>query len=330
MKTLVVSPSSTDPISFYRSAWPLKRMRDKYDFDFTFSDSINWSSLTNIDNLFLHRPFIKEHEDVAQIAENWKVPMWGDYDDWLLDLAIDNPAKTRFDNCAEHIKKCIKKLDLCFVTTEHLKKLTIEAGGKNIIVVPNAYDDKLFSYAQKKKDKLKICVWRGSSTHNLDLYSVLPALERLFETHKDWHFVFVAHDPSWLFKKQHDNVHKVAPKNILEYMHMMWEMAPSVVYHPLTNTDFNRAKSMCSWLEATHAGAAFVAPDFEEFQRPGITNYVPENGEDFFNKMHTLLSNHQSIEDNFQSSAKYIAENLTLETVNEIRWNALKTLPRTK
>lgn len=331
MRTLVVTPSTTDPISFYRGAWPLKRLRETYGLDFEFSDAINWSSLTNVENLFLHRPFTAQHASVAEIAKNWQCPMWGDYDDWLIDLAIDNPAKTMFDNNVDNVKSCIKALDLCFTTTEHLKGLIERNGGKNVVVVPNAYDHNLFPYAKQKKERLKICLWRGSSTHNHDISSVLPALEKLFEIFPDWSFVFAAHNPSWMFrKKDHPNVHFVGAKNMLEYMHMVWDMAPGIVYHPLTDTDFNRSKSMCSWIEATHAGAAFVAPDFEEFQRPGITNYKAEDMQSFFEKMHSLLANPQMLDDNFNSSADYIASNLTLDKVNEIRWSELKKLHQTK
>lgn len=323
MKSLVVTPSTTDPISFYRGAHPLRRLRQSYDYDFEFTDAVNWSTISNVDNVFLHRGFIPQHAEVAQICKNWGMPIWGDYDDWLLGLTIDNPAYSRFDGNRDAIKKCMAALDLCFATTEHLAQLLRNEGVKNVVVAPNAYDHRLFEYARRQKERLKICLWRGSSTHNHDLLSVLPGLEDIFKKHSDWHFIFAGHNPSWLFKEKHANVHYVEPKSTLDYMQMIWDIAPSVVYHPLTATDFNRAKSMCSWLEATHAGAAFLAPAFDEFVRPGITNYEAENSQSFFEKMDALLSDPNQIKDNVQASMGEIAQNFTLEKVNEIRWKAL-------
>jgi glycosyltransferase involved in cell wall biosynthesis len=327
MKTALISPRPTDAISFYRAAGPFRRMREQFsDFDYDIIDTINWALLTRYDNVFLHRGYTAEHVKVAEIAKKWGVPLIGDYDDYLLNLEHDNPAKGVFDNAVKDTLECTRALDLTFVTTEYLKGLLEQAGAKNVVVAPNAYDAKLFPYAAKKKDKLKICLWRGSNTHNKDVMSVLPGLERLFKTFPDWQFVFVASNPSWMFRHTHSNVHFVGSKDILEYMHMMYEMAPSVVYHPLFDSDFNRAKSMCSWLEATHAGAAFVGPEFEEFTRPGITNYKPNDPESFFESMKSLLSNPIKIEGNYRESAEYIARELTLERVNEIRMSAIKRL----
>jgi hypothetical protein len=43
---------------------------------------------------------------------------------------------------------------------------------------------------------------------------------------------------------------------------------------PLHVSDFNRAKSNIGWIEAVHAGAITVAPDFQEWRRPGVINYA--------------------------------------------------------
>ena len=327
MKTALISPRPTDAISFYRAAGPLRRLRQSHpEFDYTQIDTINWSILAQFDKIFLHRGYTPEHAQVAMIAKKWGIPLIGDYDDYLFDLDSDNPAKQIFDNAASDVLKCTLAADLTFVTTEHLKKLLKKQGAKNIVVAPNAYDSRLFPYAKKKKEKLKICLWRGSNTHNKDLLSVLPGLERLFKTFPDWQFVFVASNPSWMFRHSHNNVHHVNSRDIMEYMHMIWEMAPSVMYHPLFESDFNKAKSMCSWLEATHAGAAFVAPNFDEFTRPGITNYKANDPESFFESMKALLSDPKTIDDNAKLSASHIEKHLSLDVVNEIRWNAFKSL----
>jgi glycosyltransferase involved in cell wall biosynthesis len=326
MKSLVVTPRPTDALSFYRCVGPLRRLKEQYPFSFSVQAQINWSVLAEYDNLFLHRPYQTEHAQIADIAKKWGYKIWCDFDDWLLDLEKDNPAKKVFDESKEHVLRCKRSADLIFTATNHLKTLCESVGAKRVVHVPNAYDNELFPYAQTKKERLKICMWRGSNSHNLDIKSILPGLEKTIKTFPDWQFVFLGYDPSWMFLNQYNNVHYVAGKHPLEYMHMIWDMAPSVVYHPLHDSDFNRSKSMCSWLEATHAGAAFVGPDFEEFNQPGITNYKPGNSDSFFESMKLMLQSPVRIQENFNRSSEFISSKLLLKQVNEIRWKALSCL----
>lgn len=327
MKSLVVSPRPTDALSFYRCIGPLRRLRETHPFDFTQNSSLNWAVMAEYDNTFLHRPYTPEHVKIMDIAKNYGIKIWGDYDDWLLDLEYDNPAKGVFDSAKKDILHCKKNFDLLFVTTQRLKELCEGVGATNVVVAPNAYDHRLFPYArQKKAERTKICLWRGSNTHNQDLKSIMPALEKVIQENTDWQFVFVAYNPSWMMSQKYSNVHYIGPKETLEYMRMIWEIAPLIMYHPLHDNDFNRSKSMCSWLEASHAGAAFVGPDFEEYSRPGIVKYQPGNSDSFYDAMSGLIKSKDAMINSIQDSAKYIHENLTLDHVNKIRWKALSQL----
>lgn len=330
MKSLVITPRPTDALSFYRCVGPLRRLRETHNFNFSVQSQINWAVLAEYDNLFLHRPFQAEHSQIADIAKKWGIKYWCDFDDWLLGLEKDNPARQVFDDSKKHVIDCVKHADLIFAATNHLKNLYQGIGGKRVIHIPNAYDDELFPYAKTKKERLKICLWRGSNSHNQDIKSVLPGLEKTIKTFPDWQFVFLGYDPSWMFTQSFQNVHYVAGKQPLEYMHMIWDMAPSVMYHPLHDSDFNRAKSMCSWLEATHAGAAFVGPDFEEYKRPGLLNYKPNSPESFFETMRLLLGSPNRITKNFKESFDHINQSFLLKHANKLRWEALSVWSKPK
>ena len=91
---------------------------------------------------------------------------------------------------------------------------------------------------------------------------------------------------------------------------------PKRAITPLCDTPFNRAKSNISWIESTVAGAVCVAPDFPEWNRPGIINYGPTRP--FKDAVLEALevANH-GFEN--KKSEEFIRENLMLSTVNQKR-----------
>ncbi len=112
----------------------------------------------------------------------------------------------------------------------------------------------------------------------------------------------------------------------LEYFRYMHDVAAAIVVHPLSDCDFNRAKSMACYLEASHAGAAFVGPDFEEFQRPGITAYKPDDGTSFFDAVNNLIEHPNKIIENAAVGRKTITGPLELGVINEIRMKVFRAL----
>jgi vacuolar-type H+-ATPase catalytic subunit A/Vma1 len=84
----------------------------------------------------------------------------------------------------------------------------------------------------------------------------------------------------------------------------------------------NYCKSNIAWLEATSVGAAIIAPDWEEWRKPGIIRY------DSIEKYGELLLNYQSdnLHEHWAKSREYIMENLTLEKVNKQRVKLVERL----
>lgn len=61
MKVLYVTPSSTDPLAFYRGTGPLRRMRQQYKMDYTNVDQVSWAQIVAHDLVFMQRPFNAQH-----------------------------------------------------------------------------------------------------------------------------------------------------------------------------------------------------------------------------------------------------------------------------
>ena len=90
---------------------------------------------------------------------------------------------------------------------------------------------------------------------------------------------------------------------------------------PLIEDGMNRCKSNIAWIEATAAGAVTIAPDWVEWQKPGVLNY---NGLDEFKSM--LMRPLDDAPERWAASRDYIMENLTLNKVNEQRARIVREL----
>ena len=166
---------------------------------------------------------------------------------------------------------------------------------------------------------------------------VLGELSRLPQ-YSNWKFHFSG-APTW-------EVDQAIRKDALEvspafgptmFPPMFALFAPWVHVVPLADSRFNRAKSMIAWIEATCAGAVVLAPDWEEWQRPGVVHY--RDAEEFCNKLKVLMHQFGKTEDtkgrdpergevhpHAGISRYYIENHLMLDTVNERRWAILNTL----
>jgi hypothetical protein len=130
--------------------------------------------------------------------------------------------------------------------------------------------------------------------------------------------------PPWWMGESFENVKTIEGQGMIEYMRSLETIKPAIMTHPLVDSRFNRAKSMCSWIEASHAGAAFVGPAFREYQRPGITNYEPGNSDSFFAAIDGLIEQPELIPYNAMKGQSVITTELSLREVNKIRMEVFK------
>lgn len=328
MKILYITPNAADPLAFYRGSGPLSSLRKTHDLDYIQLDSLNWANIRNCDLVFMQRPFLPEHEQVVELCRQWKVPLAVDFDDWLYELSPDNPAIHIYQKNRQSYHKAAEVADAVMVATEDMQKMYLEKFGIESTVVPNAYDTDIFT-PRPLNDHSKIVLWRGSNSHTQDLFSVRSGYVELVKKHKDWQFLFM-NCPPWFLGDDFDNVKTLPPLNVLEYMHIIQSIKPAIMTHPLLDCSFNRAKSMCSWIEASHAGAAFVGPDFTEYTRPGLTQYKANDGLSFFNAIDGLISQPERIIESARLGQAEITGPLSLREVNKKRFEIFKGLHRTK
>lgn len=357
-------PGPTDGTSFYRAMGPLQALdAEREDFSFEVPQQINWAYLRASDGVFMQRPFRPEHIKLIQMTKAHGKPVWIDYDDDLFTVPLSNPTHKVYGekSVANNILTCITQADIISVSTvclqDKLQRILAQiskAGDKNekvpfrnfdpekVVLVPNAYDEKMFGYSFRDwnkpvPDASLTVLWRGSSTHDADLWEYTEPMARVFSRHgklngNAWTMNLIG-SPFWLTMREMER-EGVPPEQIIvtptmdpiDYMMYLKKIKPAAVIVPLLDDPFNRSKSNVAWLEATHAGAVVLAPDWEEWRRPGILNY--KDKEDFAHMFSGILMGLYDREKLVQQSRDYIAEHLTLTKVNRLRSEILSRMEK--
>lgn len=321
MRILVLSPDATDGTSFYRSFGPLSALQKSGDIEIVETGAVNWKTLRSIDLVFFQRPSNKVHLEVCEMVKAYKIPLVLDYDDNLFQIPISNPVFWDYmtdPKAQEGIKKCLRLADRVITSTKALGHVLIANGAKSVSIVPNAWDTELF-YGYDTLNKNSSVLWRGSRTHDEDLWSVTKELSSAIVSNS-WKLNLIG-GPFWMSVKYF--VENKAQLDLFEKLELskmitkFKELSSSVMVVPLVDCPFNLAKSNCSWIEGTMTGHAVLAPDMPEFIRPGITNYI--DAEDFKYKLNLLIKNPELREQNFKASHKFINDNLMLPEVNKMR-----------
>ena len=324
---LAVYPMVTDPTSYYRGAGAFgalrKQFKSEIDIKITIPTHVNWSVMADVDIVFLQRPSGQDSITVQDIARRCGVPVWVDYDDSFLDIEDDNPNFAAYDDAETraNVKQLIGLADIVSVSTQYLGTRIFPLASKDSVkaVIPNAWNDYIYpNFAPKCKAEYKRVMWRGTATHFRDVMDVGDDIIQIASEHPDWTFEFIGWSPWWIARKIKNCVSTPA-QHILSYMDSLADKECSVLIAPLADTHFNRAKSNIAGLEATHAGASIIAPDFEEWKIPGFVTYKEGQFADTLRR----VMNDEKRKDNFSVAKDHIKSKLLLSQINPIRMDIL-------
>lgn len=324
-------PEKADGTSWYRGAGPLLALAHaNRDLQITFyahGDAVDWPELADTDVAILQRPFSAKCAEFFGICDLFRAKCIMDWDDNFGSIHPSNPTAFLYKD--QNIKNIVKglrqKMDACWTTTQHLAdSIDQDAGGKKTVVVPNAWPDMWFDFAEPGDNNL-IC-WRGGSSHTGDLLEFAPAMGRVCGKFPLWEWLAMG-DPGWPILEH-------IPETKLR--HQQWAHAPlyfknllarqpAIVIAPLQDTAFNRSKSNIAWMEAVAAGAVCVCPDWPEWRKPGTFRY--QSREDFAETMQKAISTpRKKRAEMAREGQQYITENLLLSKVNELRLDTITKL----
>lgn len=328
-----------DATSFYRGYGPLGHLRRQMpDIFFRTVDKFSWSSLSFGDAVFIQRPFTAPHLQAAEMVRANRLPLWIDYDDDLLSVPNFNPTHSMYADPAvkKNVATLLQMADIVTVSSEHLKKkydpLREAAAQSNLgyrqpcIVIPNALNEELLPRPEILEQRYCLASWRGSSTHDKDLAYFTSALQAsIKKAGPKWIFNFVG-KPFWatMDAMPPKVVVQTPAMEIVEYFQFLAETQPAFVFVPLVDCEFNRAKSNIAWMEAAWAGAACLAPAWDEWNRPGVVRYnSPAN---FAALMDQLVTGKIDCRKKAAESWQYISENLLLKHTNKLRYGVIDWL----
>lgn len=331
MNLFTYIPNDGDATSFYRAHQPLAQLRHIMpDLNIFHSGSqISPKSIAHMDMAFIQRPSDPGCIAMLELFQENGLKIWVDYDDNLFDVPNDNPAYPTFSGAhtKEIMMKMIREADLVTVSTQALADQLddIVKRLRGYHVVPNAYNDYLFK-DEMRPGSNNVVTWRGTQSHQKDLAHF--GVEIIQSAHKfrtQWAFLFMGYEPWFMRAEMPDNTIFSGPTDIMKYYRNIKQISSKVFIVPLLDHAFNHSKSNIAWIEATMAGAVTVAPNWNEWQKPGVILYnSPKTFESGLNEL--LKRNDEFFRQSHALSKEYIMDNLRLSKVNEKRKELLEDL----
>lgn len=335
LRLAVYCPRPHDATSLYRAMGPLSAMeRQEPRLELLLppfnneGQELSWSWFGRADALFVQRPWLREHAQLIVQAKMAGVPVWVDWDDDYATVHPSNPSFAVYQGCEEMLDRIAKLADVVSVSTEEIKTRRSKATGtqSKFRVVPNACH---WPITPGSAERMRRVSWRGGASHEYDLLQVLPHLAEIARLPQfgQWEWCFLG-DVPWQVQAAFPRDRFIGGFGAEPYLYMeaMGKLLPFVHIVPLADTKFNPAKSNLAWLEATAAGAVVIAPDWQEWQRPGVINY--SNRQDFRDKLIQVMASfaEHKTHPKFLESRAFIREHLLLEQVNQWRWQILNQL----
>jgi len=114
------------------------------------------------------------------------------------------------------------------------------------------------------------------------------------------------------------------PQEPITYFKTIYDLRPTVLIVPLKDCEFNKAKSNIAWIEGVFSGGIALAPDWEEWKRPGCITY--SSPDDFMNKLERILSGRIDVARERKAGWDYIRTELNLSRVNRLRVKLIKDM----
>jgi hypothetical protein len=292
-------------------------------------NQFDWTTIHWADAVFLQRPSMPQHVQICEMVKASRVPLWLDYDDDLFSVPVHNCTYEMYGlkSTQEQIAKCINMADVVTVTNAHLRERLLPLN-KNIVVIPNAFEDERFDdRPPRKAEREKLVFWRGSKTHEKDLMQVCQQIVQLSHDPElaDWFFHFMGYNPWWMTEQmRHDHTLCLQPIDVVAYHDFICSLQPPIWIVPLVDDRFNRSKSNIAWIEGSYAGATIIAPNIPEFQRPGVLLY--DKPEEFGPTLRRAMKGEYNLSELSEKGWNAVRNTVSLSIVNKLRVQVLERL----
>lgn len=322
MRILVIAPDPKDGTSMYRAWGPFGKMaRTLADIDIKAAnpgDRISWNTLSDVDMVFMQRPFDSSHINIAKTCRDFRIPVIIDYDDNYFAIEEHNPAFRAYDNpyMIENIRHMCELADRIWFGTDTLMNIFDQEVGNGIDekseVIRNAIDLELYPIRKPKKYR-KCVVWRGGANHEKDLETFKDPILALMAKYPDHEFVFMGYCPEFISDLPHGSQLKhVRLSSFPVYIRILYELRPKVIMVPMEDTPFNHPRADSSIMEGTLVGSPVIGPEYIPAYKmtSGIDPYLLySDPRDFFEKISAVLD---------EPNNKVISEHINPDRVRDL------------
>lgn len=316
----IMAADGNDSTSYYRCYGPLDHLgRTDGRFRFTTlrpgpGQQPNFTSFHDTDVLFIQRP----HDPIAlawaRAARRQGIGVVLDYDDDIMALPAGHPSYAGFVPMYPTVKELYDTASVIMTSTVGVADGIRKHTSTHIEVIPNAVNELWVKPTPPRDaDRLSV-VYRGGGSHFADLAMAEPVF-----TKPDVNMTYMGLLPYYMRAGRDKWCGWLEP---LDYQAALGQTDASVLVVPLRDDAFNRARSNCSWLEATMAGLAVVHWTDKGQCRDGM---LPEFADVEYILSHNewLAGNDATVKDAYEVSMRYIEENLLLRRVNKARAEVL-------
>lgn len=329
MKIAVLLKKEESAVSYYRSTGPIAALCRATGWQFLpiKPDEFTADSCHAYDILFAHRPVFYAEVAAIWTAKEHGVKVVVDLDDCLWKIPVSNTAHNSFGKGAsDNLALAMQNADAITTSTDALKREIKIEYGRESLVIPNAYNDRLPILPFDTKEGPIKMVYRGSNTHHGDLYTHRGA----FKSYSNIELTFIGDMPWFLFQDYGGWLTRIFHEpwtSLSLYFRRIRSMNPHFFIFPLENNEFNRCKSNIAAIEATQAGAICIAPSYmPEFQKFPCIHY--DNQENLIETLDLINTDPEKtyMPDLHKRAVKYIETNLKISQVNNLRKELFETL----
>lgn len=296
IKKLRLGVYAGDPntaLSLSRALGPLMDMaRQDPRLELVLADpaNLNWSWIGRCDAIFMEQPYTDQHVNCVGTARMLGVPVWVDWGDDLFHVNPENHALLVDPSMAdealmrENVGSLCEMASVVSVVTETLRATYAEEAAKRgaaskFVLLPEGC-----RWPAWLGERQKVITWRGLSSHDGDVASVLDELCDVAADKEfaDWRWALFG-TPSIKMQKRLQAVLGEKRLGVVPYLPTPWHfmhawaaLKPFLHIYPLPENEFNVCKPPSVWLEATAVGAAVIGPDLPEWSRcHGLIRYTP-------------------------------------------------------
>ena len=325
IKISIHEPMPMSAVAYYRSIGTFSYLpKIQPNIQINLPSQISWSNLVGTDILYMERPQQDADLNALEIAKEFNVKIWVDYDDLLHEVPKYNPSYKFYTttHVGKNIEKAIELADIVTVSTPKIKEY-YEKFNPNIHIIENAHNDYQYQW-EKVETTVDAINWRGSATHRQDLLSVACEMFSLAEKYSDWAWTFIGNEV-WYITDRIKNSFNLAECDIISYNKFIKDLKSGIQIVPLLWNEFNKAKSNIGWIEGTYAGSVTVAPNLGEFTKPGVCMY-DDKADSFAYYLEKCIKSKSFRQEKYIESFEYIAQNLMLSKVNKKRITIIEKL----